>query len=902
MEILFGQYFDQGYYLDYSWEENQTSFDRQIVGPLGLLDLLERDLGLSGNFPSLLERRVKYQDILGKYLKNNPGNLFDASFAVDPQGVTSELLRCRDQLVFAGWNSKMMGISSRIDLLASVEESGKILKGTEDRCIAVFQAIVQNKNVTFGFNKISLNESDRTLHPFFGTLFGILRERGIEVHETINEYSINQRTNLGKVKNKILGNSPLCELDQDDKYSLQVLRFKSDTDAAEFLASQKQSPENTVILNRDNRLYDEMLNSFGLPVSGSAQIDANPSLVQLFRLITVLLYKPVNIYNLLSYLQVDVNPVPASLRYRLMKVLKERGGMNNSDWAETIQEYEFNNDATRDRVVNFLTVRDFVEDGIDRTETIRLYQALESWARERMILGGYYPAINSQFAYLIELCKGLKGILQDENRMILPKQELSSLISGIYEKESFINYVPQSGACRVLAYPDQIIDHPETIIWLDFYNEPMKPAFYSFLNRSEIENLENCGVAIWTSSDQVLAKMEMFQRGLLLPEKRCVLIVVEKACGEVVTDHPLNSWLKTSLPDFEKLCSHVNPADTTVNESLGWNLPEILLQDSVSLPEKKSVHEIRRGDLFPRRLTESSSSMELLIQDPFDWIFRYPLKIQSGYSYQLDDLFTTMGTVAHRFIEVLFTKTNYQVEAAYLLLEDFENMVQSIAEGHGMILLLDENRIDYEVFKFRLKESVSQLIGLLIENGLEVKGLETELTVNLPVLNEQEVNGKIDLILSKNNGHLMIFDLKWSWRPGRFYTIIKENKHIQLSLYKELIEAGHQARVDSVSYFSLADGRIFTTGELNGSQVVCISGTASSWQILSKVKNSLRFRWDQLNGGMIEEAGGNSMENLDYYQNQEQSELMPLESEYGKNGLKKINQYSQYKTFKGEII
>ena len=102
MEILFGQHFDQGYYLDYSLPENQHIFNRQIVGPLGLLNLLERDLGLMGKYLQSLDRRVLYQGMLTSYINEHPGNLFARSFACDPDGVTGELLRYRDQLILAG--------------------------------------------------------------------------------------------------------------------------------------------------------------------------------------------------------------------------------------------------------------------------------------------------------------------------------------------------------------------------------------------------------------------------------------------------------------------------------------------------------------------------------------------------------------------------------------------------------------------------------------------------------------------------------------------------------------------------------------------------------------------------------------------------------------------------------
>ena len=901
MEILFGQHFDQGYYLDYSLPENQNIFNKMIVGPLGLLNLLERDLGLSGIFPSLLERKVKYREILMQYMQLSPNNLFAKSFLTDPEGVTSELLLYRDQLILAGWNSKTVGISVKIDLLASIEGSATIPIGSEDRWIKVLQLIQQNENFTLGLIKISLNEPVEEMHPFFGSLISQLNNRGVEVITLAAKYTIDYESNLGMIKKNILEKVAVGDINLTDNSSLQILRFKSDADAAEFLASQRENLRDTVIHNRDNRLFDEMLNSFGHPVSGSEQLNSNPSLIQLFKLIIVLLVKPINIHNLMSFLQVEVNPIPVALRYKLMKVLKNTGGMNNPEWNQTIQEFEFKNAETKDKAANFLHVRNFPENKIDPTIASLLYHSLESWAQERMILGDNSPSISLQLAYLIELCRAIREILNHYQNETLSAQELLLIISGIYEPHTFGNYVPQIGSCPVLASPGQLINHPKTIVWLDFYNEAMKPAFYAFLNSDECRNLAQKDIHIWSIPEQVSAQMAMLLRGLLIPDEKCVLIVVEKAGDKVVTDHPVHSYLKAILPDLENITTDVTTTDSEILEEIEWPQPEIVLLDTTTLPEKKEVHEIALGAYIPNRQTESSSSMELLIQNPFDWVLQYGMQIQPGNSYQLDDLFTTQGNVAHKFIEVLFTEANNDLQQARTLLNEYNRLLQSVIEGFGMILLLDENRFEYEVFKSKLLNSVSILIQILEENQLAVSGMEQSETTQIHTLNDQEVLGKIDLVLTTRNGHKAIFDLKWSRRPKKFYTLIRNNKHIQLAIYKDLLEAANHLEVDFVAYYSMSEAQLISTANLTGASVIHVENTDTSAEILARVQNSLTFRRNQLANGIIEDAGGSNLERLDYYQNQDLSNLVPLETEYKKPLIKKINVYSQFKTFKGEI-
>src|SRR5690606_27780278 len=151
------------------------------IGPNALLTILERDLGLSGAFLSQLERRVKYREIIAHYLETNPDVPVKQSFEVDPEGVTSELLMFRDQLILAGWTQKIKGISTIIDLLANLEEKAEVPAGTEDRWMAVLRTLQNIKQVRFCIEVIQMHDDVEDMHPFFRKLFEELRNHGIQV-------------------------------------------------------------------------------------------------------------------------------------------------------------------------------------------------------------------------------------------------------------------------------------------------------------------------------------------------------------------------------------------------------------------------------------------------------------------------------------------------------------------------------------------------------------------------------------------------------------------------------------------------------------------------------------------------------------------------------------------------
>lgn len=901
MEILFGQHFDKGYYLDYSLPENQHIFNKQVVGPLGLLNLLEREMGLKSKNLQFLERRIVYQEILGDYFQVHIGNLFEKSFSNDPNGVAVELLRYRDQLILAGWNKTISGISTKVDFLASIENKYHVPDGVENRLIHALAILISDLEISLDFKTISLAEEIRNLHPFYGQLFAALATKGIIVKPIGFNTVINLQTNLGKIKAALLDKSSDIKLDDKEKTSLQIIRFKTDVDAAEFLSSQHEVLKDTVIFNRNNSLFDEMLNSFGLPVSGSKQVKANPMIIQLVKLIAALLVKPLHIHNLMSYLQVDINPVPATLRYALMKVLKETGGVNNSEWNNLIEDFKFNDAAHKQEIQNFLNICESDKNNVNRLDATRLYHSLELWSQKRLILIQNDPSVSSQLMYLIDMCKAVIGVLDAKTGEFISSSELGLIISGVYEPNDFTNYETQVGACSVFSVPGQLIDSPKNCVWLDCYNEEMKPTWYSFLNSIEIDRLKAQNVIIWDTAEQTRATSESLLMGLLMPHERCVLVLSEKANDEPVSDHPVYSFLKASIPAIENfILDAFMLTEANLNE-LGWVNPTVQSLNASALPEKKLVHQITKGNLIPERPTESASSIGLLVQSPFDWVLQYGAKIQPANSYQLDDVATTKGNVAHKLIEMLFKEAENDLLKAKMLMTGYDAFLQKTAEGYGMLLLLDENRFEYERFRTSLLHAVDTLFQIIDKNGLKVTGTESKLTAELPTLNNLSVRGFIDLILETPDGKKAIFDLKWSRKPQNYVQRMKENKHIQLAIYKELLEAAEKNIVDFVAYFSLSNSCLITASHLVGDHILTLSGIKDETEILKSVQNSIVYRNAQFQQGIIEEGEELDLTSFDYYNDQYDKNLIQLDMDKKKK-VKKVNYYSSFKVFKGDII
>ena len=116
-----------------------TAYDHQVlkknqglnskyIGALGLLNILERELGLYKIFKDERERVTIYKDCL---IENKEGGFYEESLASDELNVAKQLLIYRDELILMGWNPQMGEQPRRLRKLGEVEKSFTKTKGFE---------------------------------------------------------------------------------------------------------------------------------------------------------------------------------------------------------------------------------------------------------------------------------------------------------------------------------------------------------------------------------------------------------------------------------------------------------------------------------------------------------------------------------------------------------------------------------------------------------------------------------------------------------------------------------------------------------------------------------------------------------------------------------------------------
>ena len=119
MRLVFGLGCDGPTCPDFPGAE-QGALNSAVVGPAGLIDALELQLGLTAPREAEAVRIAAYAARLRAALAVDPTLFFAGSFARDPWATARALLAQRDELRLAGWSGGAVG-APRPDALALVE-------------------------------------------------------------------------------------------------------------------------------------------------------------------------------------------------------------------------------------------------------------------------------------------------------------------------------------------------------------------------------------------------------------------------------------------------------------------------------------------------------------------------------------------------------------------------------------------------------------------------------------------------------------------------------------------------------------------------------------------------------------------------------------------------------------
>lgn len=834
MKLIFNPFYDQPLY---AGVDEGCSLREKYVGPLGLLGELELRSGLSKLYPSQTTRVLNYCEALNQCGKDSatPESLFYwKSFGVDMLNVSRRLLEWRDALVYAGMKDLetipdgiSAGAKSILSDILDVEEYFKDECSIGDR----WARLAKESDYLSSDWTIEVRMKEDLVAP---VILNCLKRSGATC-EFITE---------------------LPEIG----HNVTVNKFANLVDGYQWALTQDNAQQG-VYINNDNVSLNGVLTSLGKASVGAEASGVYTQISQLFSSGMKLFINPVDYDALVSYLSVPVHPLndyilseDKTLRYALFSHMTGQGGFGKNertqcDWNSIIEAAK-------------------PEDG--RKSVLSLDHCLGQWEK-----GATLSAIEAYCGEWSKWCARKAAATQDsavaqqlltikDSFDVLPKFLSLTGKEKFTEKELMVNIasaatfctyttdVPMLGSLDIVADIKAIAAPCERAVWMDCYDQGMSGYQYSFLNESDINLMNAAGMMIPTYDKQLQA------------EAVSKHIAYSYITNELVVLTPEKVECRKSYPQ------QIPHWDGKLEDMTDWT-PEGKEMTAVEANTQKVIHRVSstifNGLDTPKdeggigRNYESFSSLDMLIQNPFDYVLQYVFKCNETSRTNLS---AVKGNVVHKmFNNAVLESDNDWTRLKAALVDNFDENFDKAVNEVGIELLSLNNRLTYNLFKNVIKTcSIPSFIKIIEDNHLTVVGSEVDIMVDFDKIGK--FNAKIDMVLKNPEGKYVIMDFKWTdGKDKKREEEIKNNMEMQLALYAQAVRQhfgeGDESSVEAIGYFMLRQGVFITEYQgLKKSKKVKVVQKQCTDSIFEMVKKSYEFRMSQLMGdageSVIEEA------------------------------------------------
>lgn len=815
-----------------------------VLGPLGLLNLLETRLGLLRAECTQVQRMTQYRECLKRC--DRPDRFYHASFEIDPIGASASLLSWRDNWYLHGWTGEVpSGASIRIADMAAVERIARhlLFPSIGERLVHVAESLSRQKS------KIEQLELVDPIEAFPKRWREVLAQLPVQLVRTYRP-SADEKTLLGKLqialKSAHEGRKPKEKIAWSDDGSLRVLRAETRLVAARWVAWELTSRQDEVaiIAERDRSLLDATLDAVNIARQGFQ--DSNPLVpaLQVLPLALATVWEPLDVYALLQFLSHPIGPVPSYARRRLAGVIAECPGIGGPRWREVIEEIErLHPERAADvrKAVAFwiehpryspaqgapLTVL------LDRTRGIRDYFGARLADQDPI----QRAASATGYGQAVTVAAALEALAAQGESSITP-MELEALVAQCTGRGA-PNFAMQAqvGCLPSVSDPAALIEPFDRVIWWQMV-APSLPRPYPW-SRSELEALAGAGAEL-PHLDEILAQRgQDWLRPIMNTRKQLVLVLPPP--GEET--HPLWQEIQWLVEGVRQ-----EPLEELVTGRGGEALPDVV---HALLPRRRRWWKLPPDVKLSLRPRESYSSLNTFLNAPYQWVLKYPARLNPSNLLAVTDGNRLYGNLAHRLIDRFFRDEGAQALRGDALKAWFSGQFAMVVAEEGAVLLMPGRRGDYEPLRSALGRALEELQRQFMAAGIDVVEPERELAGQFP---GGDLEGTADLVVRNKAGRQAIVDMKWAGANVHQDRLAK-NRHLQLALYAEMLRQETGAW-PQVSYFILEASRLLApdSGFFPEALSVQSRTTGATPQLWEQFLTAWKWRRSQIDAGMIEVA------------------------------------------------
>lgn len=841
MKFVFGMACDGPTWPDFPGD-GDGAFGSAVVGPYGLIDALEIDLGLTAPRRSQAARVARYVAKMHGALEATPDLFFASSARLDPWATAHTLLGWRDELVRAGWDEKPVG-TGRVDALASVAAYGDpVPAGLDDRLAVLRRAL--KAGPTLAISSIDLIEPRDLLSPGWATLIDALELCGIVVADRAGP-SPAAGSDLGRIQ-RFLAGGEIEGLTGDG--SLAFLQADTALAGAEALAEwlghgSEEELHGTVVVSADGdtALLDLALQARGLPALGQSASSPWRGALQVLPLAIAATWVPFDARALLDLLLLPRPPVPRRVARRLANALSREPGIGGAEWktawetieadlADEVASGEIDQEKADRRLAGW---REWTVGGVHRRDAGMPAQVVrdiagrvQAWALE-IDAGTGDP--------LLFAAAGAAGALIEAVDLvgleIIPALLLERMLDQVTaEGAQNPDHIATAGGLRCVRHPSAIWAKAPRLVWWDFKG-PGERVPSSPWSRAEIAALAAARCVLETAADSARRIARSYANAILMAGERVMLVTPAFTGTAQATSHPLEHQLQPIISKARPLVTW--NAERLLQEAdhllLGRNLHRecIEVEEPPTQRATWTVPEGVKARLATR--VESATSFERLVDCQMRWLMVDVMKLSHGRAAEIPDANQLLGNLAHELAhDVIQPGEALDPERVLAHVEEhFDAMVDAIASP----LRRPEHAGELAAARARVPQALAKLAGMLRDRRVEVVG--TELERDRTFAGGLSVTGRLDLVVRHPAQGFGVVDLKWSRSASRRRKDLAEGRALQLAIYGKLADPAANAGVDG-AYYLLAQRRMIglADGFLADETIASDRTLAETWDAL----------------------------------------------------------------------
>lgn len=807
MKIIFGMSCDGRVYPDFPGEREGALGDL-VVGPLGLTELLEIELGMTAPQISAAVRVAAYAAKLKAALIANPATFCAVAFESDPWGVAGTLLGWRDALIGAGWRAQPCG-SLRIDELALIEsQAPQLPSGPPDRLCALLEAL--ETNPALRLESIALVEPRDFLTAPLRRIINALADCGVAIcavapPDAAAEGDLQRaQTFLGHgAINPFVGDGTLVTIEADT--SLMAAEA-----VAEWLAASPGADlAGTVILSPegDTALLDAALAARGLPALGQSAASPWRGALQVLPLAIAANWAPFNAQVVLDLLMLPRPPIGRGAARKLARALAREPGTGRVAWAEAwveieadlVQRFADSPTAADDVAVKMAKWREWTTSGLhDRTtgipavEARRIAAQVSGWAADTDA-GKGDPLLMTVNAAGMALAQAIEALGEDMLPALLIERMIEQVLADGAKNPQ---HIATAGGLRSIAHPAALWKSVPRLVWWEFKGPGDRVSVMPW-SRAERDALESVGCVLDPPDVDARRISWGYINVVRQARERLVLVRPSLAGGEETISHPLSHQLAPlSGPNGAGRWRAEQLLGGTYHELAGHVLPraEVALTERPKAQPVWNLPAAASARIAGR--TESATSFERLIDCQMRWMLIDVLRLSRGRFAEIPDANKLLGNLAHEIANQVLQPG--PVKDAALVAGKVNAMFDELLGAIASPLQQPELAGELVAARVKVPDALVRLAELLRDKGLDVVGTELDRAASFP--DGLEVHGRLDLVVRDSRHRLGVIDLKWTRSARRRVSELADGRAFQLATYSAIADPETGVAADGAYY------------------------------------------------------------------------------------------------------